>query len=97
LNDKGHILTQGEDTVNQDNDNPTLQMPQGINKMFARIVTCPAKVVSFSILNAQSFFRRHVVEGLSGKRLMGHVADEIDSIGIGRMELISVQGNNSKI
>ena len=97
LNDKGHILTQGEDDIILDNNSTPMQNPQGINKIFAQIVTCPARIVSFSILHAKSFFRHHNVEGISGRRLMERVADEIDSIGVGRMEIIAVQGNNSRV
>ena len=80
-----------------DNNSTPMQNPQGIHKIFAQIVTYPGRIVSFSILNAKSFFRRHNVEGISGRRLMEHVAYEIDSIGVGRMEIITVQGNNSKV
>jgi len=97
LNDKSHILSQREDTINNESDHPTLQILQGINKIFVLLVTCPAKIVSFPILNAKGFFRCHIAKGTSGKLLMEHVADEMDSIGIGRMEIISVQGNNSKV
>ena len=74
-----------------------MQTPQGISKVYAQIVTYPAKIVSFSILNAKSFFRRHIVDGISGKCLKERVADIIDSIGVGRMEIIVVKGNNSKV
>ena len=97
LNNKGHILTQGEDDIILDNNSTPMQNPQGINKIFAQIVTCPARIVSFSILNGKSFFRCHKVEDISGRRLMERIADEIDSIGVGRMEIITVQGNNSKV
>ena len=96
MNDKGHILTQEED-INQENINTPLQNLQGINKIFALIINCPARIVSFSLLNAKGFFRCHIIEGISGKRLMERVADEMHSIGIGRMESITVQGNNSKV
>ena len=38
-----------------------------------------------------------LIEDISGRRLMERVADEIDSIGVGRMEIVTVQGNNSKV
>ena len=66
-------------------------------KVFCGVISTPGPIVSFSILTMKSFFRRHKVNGLTGKRLMQSTAEEIAELQLGEIHHFTFAGNKSKI
>ena len=53
-----------------------------MKKIFHQILSSPGEIVSFSELNKRGLFKK-TIEQRHGKRLMEHVADEMDELHLG--------------
>lgn len=74
-----------------------LPTPSGINKVFKSILSCPGRIVSFSLLNTRGVFRRHCVEDITGRELMHHIADKMPDVGVGIIETFVIPGNKTHV
>lgn len=75
-----------------------LPTPSGINKVFKSILSCPGRIVSFSLLNTRGVFRRHCVEDIyTGRQLIHHIADKMPDVGVGIIETFVIPGNKAHV
>ena len=67
-----------------------------MKKIFHQILSSPGEIVSFSELNKRGLFKK-TIEQLHGKRLMEHVADEMDELQLGQVHRFTVVGNSCQV
>ena len=67
-----------------------------MKKIFHQILSSPGEIVSFSELNKRGLFKK-TIEQLHGKRLMEHVADEMDELQLGQVHRFTVAGNSCQV
>ena len=71
-------------------------MPTAMRKILYQVLSSPGQVVSFSELNKRGVFKKPI-EQMHGKRLMEHVADEMDNLQLGEVHRFTVAGNSCQV
>ena len=71
-------------------------MDQNLTKLYRCVILTPGNIVSFSLLNRKSFFKK-TVAGVSGRALMDKILKMAKQTQLGTVETYEVPGNKSKV